>query len=415
MKQVLIIDASSLFREFLHEKLKAEHIGVEISEGKRDAFTKLISILPDLVIIDILDSIDADIIEFLSKKAKDPNAKSIPLLIAGPEIDKNDIPKLAHFGFIKYFTKPIKYDLLFEYIGSILKTRISIDTTPCILGIHKNQNILFIEIAQGLNREKITILKYKISEILDTTELENPKILIMMTDLDLTFVDGANIELLFNGILQDQRVHRKNVKVLSLSPFIQQMLIGHQEYEGIEMASDLSKLLSNLVDNQSPESLTELISNNILTPTSLDMGSVEMRFHSDSEDTNNVKKKELPKYSIAILDKDKKIQDILSNAFKLKNIKTSVFSTGTEFLKSLTIQNYDLLILELYLPDISGLEIIAKLRTLKNSVPFFIYSSITQRQLVLQAMELGSKTYFIKPQKTNIILKKAMDVLNEKK
>ena len=63
MKQVLIIDASPMFREFLKEKLTAEKVSVEIAKGKRDAFTKLISTLPDLVIIDVEESME-DLIDF---------------------------------------------------------------------------------------------------------------------------------------------------------------------------------------------------------------------------------------------------------------------------------------------------------------------------------------------------------------
>ena len=116
MKQVLIIDASPLFREFLKEKLTAERVGVEVVQGKRDAFTKLISILPDLAILDITDSFE-DLMEFLDKKQRDPNAKSIPIIISGPLIAREKIAMLAQFGVVKYFTKPIKFDIFFESIG----------------------------------------------------------------------------------------------------------------------------------------------------------------------------------------------------------------------------------------------------------------------------------------------------------
>ena len=51
MKKVLIIDAPPLFREFLKEKLTIEKIDVDIAHGNRDAFTKLVSTLPDLVVV----------------------------------------------------------------------------------------------------------------------------------------------------------------------------------------------------------------------------------------------------------------------------------------------------------------------------------------------------------------------------
>ena len=63
-KQVLIIDATPMFREFLTEKLTEEKIEVETAQGHRDAVIKIANDLPDLIILDIETSID-DMQEFL--------------------------------------------------------------------------------------------------------------------------------------------------------------------------------------------------------------------------------------------------------------------------------------------------------------------------------------------------------------
>src|SRR5574344_2966735 len=92
MKQVLIVDASPMFREFLKEKLAAEKVGVEVVQGKRDAFTKLISILPDLILIDISGPLD-ELMDFLDQKKKDPNASRIPIIISGPVIEREKVAR----------------------------------------------------------------------------------------------------------------------------------------------------------------------------------------------------------------------------------------------------------------------------------------------------------------------------------
>ena len=67
-KQVLIIDATPMFREFLTEKLTEEKIEVETAQGHRDAVIKIANDLPDLIILDIETSID-DMQEFLDRKS----------------------------------------------------------------------------------------------------------------------------------------------------------------------------------------------------------------------------------------------------------------------------------------------------------------------------------------------------------
>ncbi|UKI53817.1 MAG: response regulator [Treponema sp.] len=210
MKNVLIIDAPPMFREFLKNKLSEEKVNVIITQEKRDALIKITSVLPDLVIIDINDFDDPDsIMELFQKIKANPNASRIPTIATGPKMDKNIIGTYAKLGIHKYFIKPIKFDIFFESIGRILHTAFSMDSTPCVLDIHRNNDIIFIEIAQGLNREKLSLLKYKLSEIIENNEIEVPKIILMMTNLELSFVDGLNLELLIDNILSNTKVHTK--------------------------------------------------------------------------------------------------------------------------------------------------------------------------------------------------------------
>ena len=67
MKQVLLIDASPIFMEFLKERLLAEQIKVETAARNRDAFQKMVSLMPDLVIVDVESDI-LHIQDFLDNK-----------------------------------------------------------------------------------------------------------------------------------------------------------------------------------------------------------------------------------------------------------------------------------------------------------------------------------------------------------
>ncbi|MCI1209473.1 MAG: response regulator [Treponema sp.] len=414
MKQVLIIDASPLFREFLKEKLTAERVGVEIVHGRRDAFTKLISLLPDLVILDINEDFD-DLIDFLQKKQKDPNAKSIPMIIAGPLIAREKVATLGQFNVVKYFTKPIKFDIFFESIGRILRAGFSIDVTPCMLEIHLNHNIIFIEIAQGLNREKIALLKYKLSEIIDTKRLENPKIILMMTDLSLSFIDCSNLELLFDNIIADERIQKKNVKVLSLDKFTRDIIAGHPQYTGIEVVTNLSHVLNSLIDSDPSATVTDMISDRILasSETDADQGSVEMRFYSDSGVINK-DEDHGTMLTVAIVDDDAVIRSMLKAAFATIGAECKLFDSGSEFISANNKFRYDLIILDIYMPGISGFEILKKLHQNPDSPPVIIYSQATQRQAVIQALSMGAKSYLVKPQKPEAIINKAIEVLHAK-
>lgn len=412
MKKVLIIDAPPLFREFLKEKLSVEKIEVEMAQGNRDAFTKLLSVMPDLLIVNSPDNFD-DLLDFLDKKKADPNAHRVPVILTGPVLEKDQLSKLPSYYVIKYFNKPVKFDIFFESIGRILRTNFSLDTTPCILELHLNDNIIFVEVAQGLNREKLALLKYRLTEMIDDNRLTSPKMVLMMTDLSLTFVDGANLEYLLDNVIADPRIVRKNVKVLSLDSFTKELIEGHEEYEGIEVVENLSSILNSLVDSGTANSVADVISDKILAATEdASEGSVQMKFHSElgvmEEQEQNIEKKMV----IAVVDDDVLTLKLLKNTFSNMGVDVDCFSSGTEFLGSTNRKIYDLVILDIFMPGLSGFDIMNHLHSRKYPAPIIIYSNVTNRNTIVQALSMGAKTFLIKPQKPEIIVQKSFEVLN---
>ena len=414
MKRVLIIDAPPLFREFLKEKLSHEKVNVEIAHIKRDAFTKLVSSLPDLLIIDLSVSI-REIIDFLAKKNEDPNASRIPVFMTGPIITQDQIALLSQFNVVKYFNKPIKFDVFFESIGKVLKTGFSIDTTPCILELHLNNDIIFIEIAQGLNREKISLLKYRISEIIEQNNITIPKIILMMTDLSLSFVDGANLEFLLDNVIADTRIQKKNIKTLSLDSFTKELVKGHNQYDGIEVVTNLSNVLPTLIDNTESSNIADLITEKVLTSTEdISPATVEMKFYSDSGVLDSSDKKINDNPHIAIVDDDQVTRTILQNTFKQLNAEISLFDSGSEFLMATNKHIFDLIILDIYMPGLSGFDILKTLHSKQYKTPIIIYSNATSKESVVQALSLGAKSYLVKPLKPEALLQKAIEVLHSR-
>ncbi|MBQ5471242.1 MAG: response regulator [Treponema sp.] len=425
MKHILIVDTPPMFREFIKDKLSEEKLEITYIQEKRDAITKMISTLPDLVVMNIDETEDFEYLtDLLQDIHNDPNAGRIPIIATGPILDRNYLASFAHLGIVKYFVKPIKFDVFFESIGSILKMTFNIDTTPCVLDIHRNGNIVFIEIAQGLNREKITLLKYSLSEIIEKDKLDNPKIVIMMTALDLTFVDGLNLELLFDNILAAPKIHAKNVKVLSLSTFTRDLIDGHRQYDGIEVVTDISQVLTSLVESNNTSRVSDLITDNILTNTETDAGSIEMRFSSDTkpqEDKEEAKsapqatpKPPQPekKLTVAVVDDDQITQKLLAAGFISANFNCDVFNNGIEFLTGLNQKRYDVIILDILMPGLSGFDTLKRLQGMVNRPPIIIYSQAMRRELVIQCLALGAKQFLVKPQKPELIVKKAMELIN---
>ena len=413
MKQVLIIDAPPLFSGYLKDKLNAEKIKVGFAEIKKDAFPKMLSALPDLIIINI-DETHKDFFDFLTKKRDDPNASKIPIIITGPTMEREQVSSLSQYNVIKYFNKPIKFDIFFNAIARVFLASFAFDTTPCIMEIHVNNNVVFIEIAEGLNREKLAILKYHLSEVIDIAHITTPKVVLMMSDLTLSFVDGSNLELLLDNILSDARIQTKNLKILSMDSFTKDLVAGHPQYAGIQVATSLPIILNSIVDKNETTDIADLITEKVLNYTDeLDVGLVQTQFHFEVSGEEDESSSALTS-TIAVVDDDNVTRTMLEQTFSGINANVSCFANGSEFLTSTNKTEYDLIILDTNLPGLSGFDVLKILQNKQYFSPIIVYSSEKSKESVMQALSLGAKTYLVKPLKPEIMLQKAIEVLRSK-
>ena len=413
MKQVLIIDAPPLFSGYLKDKLNAEKIKVGFAEIKKDAFPKMLSALPDLIIINI-DETHKDFFDFLTKKRDDPNASKIPIIITGPTMEREQVTSLSQYNVIKYFNKPIKFDIFFNAIARVFLASFAFDTTPCIMEIHVNNNVVFIEIAEGLNREKLAILKYHLSEVIDIAHITTPKVVLMMSDLTLSFVDGSNLELLLDNILADSRIQPKNLKIITLDSFTKELVAGHPQYTGIQVATALPIILNSIVDKTETTDIADLITEKVLNYTDeVDVGVVQTQFHSEVSGEEDESSSALSS-TIAIVEDDNVTRTMLENTFNGINAQISSFANGSDFLTSTNKKEYDLIILDTNLPGLSGFDVLKILQNKQYFSPTIVYSSEKSREAVMQALSLGAKTYLVKPLKPEILLQKAIEVLRSK-
>lgn len=413
MKKVLIIDNHQLFRDFLKSKLSIDQIEVSIAQQNRDSYTKMITLLPNLIIMDMGENTMEEM-DFLEKKAKDINTAGIPVIITGPSVEKNSIASLAKYGVIKYFAKPIQFDIFFEAIGKVLKAPLSMDLTPSVLDIHHNGNIVFIELAQGLNREKLALLQYKLSEMITQGGIEYPKIIIMFTNLELTFVDGYNLEFLIENIQACPRVHNKNIYILTNNQFVRDMIDGHPTYSGIELSNNLPKVLSSLMDTSITSSVSDLIADRILMPTVNTEGSnttVETRFYSDSSSLEEISGAGTVLH-VAIVDSDTTSLLLSKTVFETVGAEVFGFTNAQDFFDAYEAGKFDLIVLDVLLPDNRGMEILNSMSNQYDSPPVVVYSNALPKDMVIKAISIGAKNCLIKPLKPNILLQKCLSVLH---
>ena len=102
------------------------------------------------------------------------------------------------------------------------------------------------------------------------------------------------------------------------------------------------------------------------------------------------------KLSILLVEDEKNICDFISTSLSAQDYRISTAHTGKEALPIITSQCPDLILLDLGLPDMDGIEIIRQVRTW-SSVPIIVLSARTQEQEKGRALDLGADDYMTKP------------------
>ncbi|MFP4364677.1 MAG: response regulator [Spirochaetia bacterium] len=418
MKKVLVIEENTSLREYIRKKLQEFGLKVIIAVNGLDGKLKIRNELPDLVIMDYhlsrLSSID-----LLKSKMENPNASHIPVLMTLAKADKKKILELHNYNVKKIIPKPIQFDAFLQAVSEYTDVQVSIDQTPSIIEAHMNEDILFIEIAQGLNQEKIELLRYKIQEILELYNKDLPKVLIMLSGVPLEEKDTFKVETLFQVIFDTTRTRQSLVKVLTNSEFVKTFLESHEEYYKVETVNNLPDAIDSLLkkDQVRPkkhDDKMEMTERILSSSESQDESESEVQLRFAAERVEEVSEKlnqEAGEIKIAAVDDDEVITSLLEVAFSETSAELNTFSNGEEFIRALANTTYDLLLLDIMMPKLDGFQVLEIMNKKNIRTPVIILSSLTQKETVLKARQFGAKSYMRKPLKPERVIQKALEVL----
>lgn len=101
---------------------------------------------------------------------------------------------------------------------------------------------------------------------------------------------------------------------------------------------------------------------------------------------------------LLIVDDSMFMRKIIEESFDTFQIdKISNAGTGVEALDFYTKEKYDLVTMDLTMPEMGGLECIKKLKEYDPSAVIFVVTSLADKATGLRALSLGATKFFLKP------------------
>ena len=115
--------------------------------------------------------------------------------------------------------------------------------------------------------------------------------------------------------------------------------------------------------------------------------------------------------ALAVVDDDMVIRELIKTIFTETGWEVNGYENGKLFMESLDEESFDLIFLDLMMPQMNGFQVLEQLRRRGGGTPVIVLSAVTQREAVVQAMRYGVKSYLTKPLQPQAVLKKTVEAL----
>jgi len=100
---------------------------------------------------------------------------------------------------------------------------------------------------------------------------------------------------------------------------------------------------------------------------------------------------------ILIVEDDKGTSRFIKKGLSEKGYIADAVFDGEEGLYMATTQSYDLIILDIMLPEMSGFEILKGMRAKGNTTPVIFLTAKHEQENIVHGLELGADDYLVKP------------------
>src|SRR5262249_47786089 len=100
---------------------------------------------------------------------------------------------------------------------------------------------------------------------------------------------------------------------------------------------------------------------------------------------------------ILVVDDEPDIRESLEALLSAENYRVELAANATEGLRKLETSAYDLVLLDLMMPDKSGMQVLEEVRARDQETPIFMITAYGSIEVAVEALKRGASDYFPKP------------------
>jgi DNA-binding NtrC family response regulator len=101
--------------------------------------------------------------------------------------------------------------------------------------------------------------------------------------------------------------------------------------------------------------------------------------------------------SLLVIDDDRTVLLLVKKAFKDSDVEVHTASTAADGMEALREHKPDVLLLDIMLPEISGIELAQEIRQIDTRLPVIFITAMNDSDTAIEAMKMGAYDYLLKP------------------
>ena len=121
------------------------------------------------------------------------------------------------------------------------------------------------------------------------------------------------------------------------------------------------------------------------------------------------------KHSILLVEDEENLQDALRLNFEMEGYEVTSAYDGAEALKSVHNEYFDLIILDIMLPEIDGITVCENIRLFNSEIPILILSAKNSSSDRVIGLQKGADDYLTKPFDLTELLLRVKNLINKSK
>jgi len=118
--------------------------------------------------------------------------------------------------------------------------------------------------------------------------------------------------------------------------------------------------------------------------------------------------------SVLIVDDEEELAATIAERLEIRGIRTQTASDGDSALSLIKIKSPDVVVLDLMMPGMGGLEILKQINLLNLNIPVILLTGYGSKERSIEGMNLGAFDYVMKPCNLDDMIIKVQEAANKK-